>query len=121
MADTLFFLPANLHRRFHSTVSRTDHEEHSFVLLGSPKERGIVFVISTFLDRGLTAFAVVQGFKDKCGDSLCTIRSHLTGDSPIDVLWIKSPFRFFQDDVRTKLRALGHLDILAFIHELSEA
>lgn len=90
------------------------------MLLGSLKEHGIALIISTFLDRGLTAFAVVQDFKDKCGDGLCTIRTHLTGDSPIDILRIKPPFRFFQDDVRAELRALGHLDILAFIHELSD-
>jgi len=91
------------------------------MLLRSLKERGIALVISTFLDRGLTAFAVVQDFKDNCGDGLCAIRAHLTGDSPIDILWNKPPFRFFQDDVRAKLRALTHLDILAFIHELSDA
>ena len=91
------------------------------MLRGSLKERGIVLIISAFLDRGLTTFAVVRGFKDNRGDGLRANRSYRTGDSPVDVLWIKHPFRFFQDDVRTKLRAFGHLDILAFIYELSEA
>lgn len=31
--DTLLPFLANLHRRFHLTVFRTDHKEHSFVLL----------------------------------------------------------------------------------------
>ena len=40
------------------------------MLRRSPKERGIVLIISAFLDRGLTAFAVVLGFKDHCDDQL---------------------------------------------------
>lgn len=91
------------------------------MLRGSLKERGIVIVIPAFLDRGLAAFTVVLGFKDNCGDGLRAIRPRLTGDSPIDVLWIKHSLRFFQDDVRTKLCTLGYLDILAFINELSKA
>jgi hypothetical protein len=54
-----FLLPANLHRRFYSAVFWTDHEEHPLVFRGSFKERGIVLVISTFLDRGLTTAAEI--------------------------------------------------------------
>ncbi len=65
------------------------------MMRGSLKECGTVLIISAFLDRGLTTFSVILGFKDDWGDGLRAIRSYRTGDSPINVLWIKHLFRFF--------------------------
>lgn len=94
-ANTLVLVPVHFHRCFHPTILGADHEDPPFVLRRFPKEHGMVLIISVFLNRGLTAFAVVLGFKDNCDDGLHASRSYLTGDSPIDVLWITHPFRFF--------------------------
>ena len=87
----------------------------------SLEKRRVILIITTFLDRRLPALAVVHGFEDKFCNGLRAVGSHLARDLPKELFWIELPLGFFQDNVGTELRAFGHLDILAFIHELSEA
>ena len=79
--SALFLLPENLHRCFQSIILWADHKERLFAPRGSLEKHGLVLPRSAFLDRGLSAFAVILGFKNHRGGGRGAIYSHFTGDS----------------------------------------
>ena len=115
----LFFL-THLNDRFDFAILWTDHEQHPFMLRVSFKECGIILFIYSLLDRCIAAFAIINFFIDKRGDSLSAICSHFARHPPKYTTGIPRPLCLFHFDVRAEFGSFPHLNSIAFINKLSE-
>lgn len=104
--------------RFDPAILRTDQEHHPFVGRVSLKEDGKILIVSPLCNLRVAAQTVIQRFIDECRYGLRSIWSRRARHFPEDTTRIERAFCLIHDEVRTQMRSLRDLNVVAPINKL---